>query len=477
MIFTSLTFFFFFSLFFLLFWVVKKRYHLQNILVVLASYVFYGWWDFRFLLLIIFSSCLDYWIGRELGKEEDITKRKFLLFCSIGVNLSILGFFKYFNFFVSSFTELIMFFGGNIHYSTLDIILPIGISFYTFQTLSYTIDVYRRKIEPTRDVVAFLAFVSFFPQLLAGPIERAKDLLPQFLREKSFSYELAVSGCRLILWGVFKKIVIADPSGNVVNAIFENPTEHTASTLLVGAILFGFQIYADFSGYSDMAIGMARLLGIQLKRNFNFPYFSRDIGEFWRRWHISLSAWFKDYVYIPLGGNRSGKFKTIRNIIIVFVVSGLWHGANNTFVIWGVLHGVLFIPAIVRGRHRSFVGTTVAETRFYPNMLECFQMLRTYTLVTIGWIFFRSETVADAYTYMCSLIDISMLQPPMVIDIDLLAAILLLITTEWVYRKNEYVLEFSNTSRRSLRWGIYILLIVLIITRIGEPQEFIYFQF
>ena len=353
MLFNSIDFAIFLPIVFVLYWfVVNKRLKLQNLLIVVASYVFYGWWDWRFLSLILFSTLVDYTVGLQLSKQDNQSKRKLLLLTSILVNVGFLGFFKYYNFFLDNFISAFSFFGADIKPNSLNIILPVGISFYTFQTLSYTIDVFKRKMEPTKDFIAFAAFVSFFPQLVAGPIERATNLLPQFYRKRNFEYSTAVNGMRQILWGLFKKIVIADNCAIYANDIFSNYGDYSGSTLLLGAIFFAFQIYGDFSGYSDIAIGTARLFGFDLMRNFAYPYFSRDIAEFWRRWHISLSSWFKDYVYIPLGGSRGGTWMKVRNTFIIFVVSGFWHGANWTFIIWGALNAIYFLPLMLMNKNR-----------------------------------------------------------------------------------------------------------------------------
>ncbi len=348
MLFNSIDFAIFLPIVFLLYWfVANKNLKLQNFLIVVASYLFYGWWDWRFLSLILFSTLIDYSVGIRLSKEENISKRKILLWISILINLGFLGFFKYYNFFLDNFITAFTFFGTPINAQGLNIILPVGISFYTFQTLSYTIDVYKRKLEPTRDFIAFSAFVSFFPQLVAGPIERATSLLPQFYKKRTFEYHKAVDGLRQILWGLFKKIVIADNSAQIANEIFNNSADYSGSTLVLGAIFFTFQIYGDFSGYSDIAIGTSRLFGFNLKQNFAFPYFSRDIAEFWRRWHISLSTWFRDYLYIPLGGSRGGTWMKVRNTFAIFIVSGFWHGANWTFIVWGALNALYFLPLLL----------------------------------------------------------------------------------------------------------------------------------
>src|SRR5690554_2973016 len=348
MLFNSFDFALFLPIVFILYWfVANKNIRMQNLLIVVASYVFYGWWDWRFLSLILFSTLVDYLVGVRLGTEDNQAKRKVLLWTSILVNLGFLGFFKYYNFFLDNFIASFSFFGHEISANSLNIILPVGISFYTFQTLSYTIDVYKRKLEPTTDFIAFTAFVSFFPQLVAGPIERATNLLPQFYTKRRFEYAKAVDGMRQILWGLFKKIVIADNSAQIANEIFNNFSDYSGRTLFLGALFFTFQIYGDFSGYSDIAIGTSRLFGFNLKQNFAFPYFSRDIAEFWRRWHISLSTWFRDYLYIPLGGSRGGLWMKIRNTFIIFIVSGFWHGANWTFIVWGALNAIYFLPLLL----------------------------------------------------------------------------------------------------------------------------------
>tara|TARA_B110000902_G_C14275443_1_gene574728 strand:- start:923 stop:2005 length:1083 start_codon:yes stop_codon:yes gene_type:complete len=354
MLFNSIDFAIFLPIVFILYWfVANKNLKIQNFLIVAASYFFYGWWDWRFLSLILFSTVVDYSIGKMLLNEEKQTKRKVLLLLSIVVNLGFLGFFKYYNFFLENFINAFSFFGTTINANSLHIILPVGISFYTFQTLSYTIDVYKGKLKPTKDFIAFSAFVSFFPQLVAGPIERATNLLPQFYKKRKFEYHQAVDGLRQILWGLFKKIVIADNCAEQANLIFNNSGDYSGSTLVLGAVFFTFQIYGDFSGYSDIAIGVSRLFGFNLKQNFAFPYFSRDIGEFWRRWHISLSTWFRDYLYIPLGGSRGGTWKKVRNTFIIFIVSGFWHGANWTFIVWGALNAVYFLPLLLLNKNRN----------------------------------------------------------------------------------------------------------------------------
>ena len=404
MLFNSLDFAVFLPIVFALYWfVTNHNLKLQNALIVAASYVFYGWWDWRFLSLIIFSTLVDYSIGRRLKNEQKQSTRKILLWTSIIVNLGFLGFFKYYNFFLDNFIAAFSLFGQEIQPNTLNIILPVGISFYTFQTLSYTIDVYKKKLEPTEDFIAFSAFVCFFPQLVAGPIERATNLLPQFYKKRTFEHDRALDGMRQILWGLFKKIVIADNCAEYANLIFNNYQDYNGGTLLLGAIFFTFQIYGDFSGYSDIAIGTSRLFGFDLKQNFATPYFSRDIAEFWRRWHISLSTWFRDYLYIPLGGSRGGTWMKVRNTFIIFLVSGFWHGANWTFIMWGGLNALYFLPLLLLKRNRTNLGV-VAEGRVLPSLRELFQMGITFLLTVVAWVFFRSDSLNQAFEIIYSII-------------------------------------------------------------------------
>ncbi|NOR45094.1 MAG: MBOAT family protein, partial [Candidatus Delongbacteria bacterium] len=396
MFFNSIEFAIFLPIVFIIYWfVLNKNLKVQNFFILTASYVFYGWWDWRFLSLIFFSSIVDYIVGVKLEKAEKAGLRKVLLLTSISVNLGFLGFFKYFNFFSESFADAFTLFGTSIEASRLNIILPVGISFYTFQTLSYSIDVYRKKLKPTKDIIAFFSFVSFFPQLVAGPIERATHLLPQFYKKRTFKYDNAIRGSRQILWGLFKKIVIADNCAKYANLVFNNSSEQTGSALVLGAVFFAFQIYGDFSGYSDIAIGTSRLFGFDLMKNFSYPYFSRDIAEFWRRWHISLSTWFRDYLYIPLGGSKGSTANKVRNIFIIFIVSGFWHGANWTFIAWGALNAIYFLPLLLSNRNRRNIGT-VAEDKLFPSFRETLSILSTFVLTTFAWIFFRAESMKHA---------------------------------------------------------------------------------
>ena len=482
MLFNTLDFAIFLPIVFLLYWfVVQKNLKLQNALIVVASYVFYGWWDWRFLSLIIISTLVDYTIGRRLRTEDKQSKRKVLLWTSIVVNLGFLGFFKYYNFFLENFVDAFSLFGMLINANRLNIILPVGISFYTFQTLSYVIDVYNKKLEPTKDFMAFSAFVCFFPQLVAGPIERATNLLPQLYKKRTFEYNKAVDGMRQILWGLFKKVVIADNCAEFANQIFNNSTEMNGSTLVLGAIFFTFQIYADFSGYSDIAIGTSRLFGFDLKQNFATPYFSRDIAEFWRCWHISLSTWFRDYLYIPLGGSRGGTWMKVRNTFTIFLVSGFWHGANWTFIIWGALNAIYFLPLLLTNNHRNNLGV-VAEGKLLASLRELFAMLTTFMLTVFAWIFFRAENVSHAYSYIKGIFSKSLFSIP---DFSgkknaaiTLILVLIFLLVEWLGRNDKFAIEnFGLNWKRFYRYCFYFLIILIIFLFNETKKEFIYFQF
>lgn len=392
MLFNSIEFAIFLPIVFILYWALRKHFQFQLYVLLVASYIFYGWWDWRFLSLIVFSSGIDFLIGKRLGTITVESNRKMLLGLSLLANFGVLGFFKYYNFFSESLSEAFTFFGKEIPTGRLDIILPVGISFYTFQTLSYTIDVYRRKLEPTDDWLAFFGFVSFFPQLVAGPIERASHLLGQFQKPRIFDYSFAVSGLRLIIWGLFKKIVIADNAAFMVDEIFLDYTNQSSLSLILGVVLFAFQIYGDFSGYSDIAIGLSRIFGFDLMLNFRFPYLAQNINDFWKRWHISLSSWFRDYVYIPLGGSRVSTWVSFRNVLIVFLVSGFWHGANWTFIIWGLIHGILYVPFFFMKPHQD-----LHEHSILKNLPKIFL---TFTVVCLGWIFFRADSLSQAFNYI-----------------------------------------------------------------------------
>jgi len=476
MLFNSIDFALFLPIVFILYWFVNQKHlKLQNVLLLVASYVFYGWWDWRFLSLIIFSSGVDYFIGLQLSKTTKESNRKWLLFSSLFINLGFLGFFKYYNFFATSFADAFTLLGQNFEPSRLNIILPVGISFYTFQTLSYTIDVYRKKLEPTKDPMAFFAFVSFFPQLVAGPIERATNLLPQFYKKRTFNTNQAIDGLQQILWGLFKKIVIADNCAQYATDIFSNYDLYSTPTLIMGIICFSFQIYGDFSGYSDIAIGTSKLFGFKLMTNFRYPYFSRDIAEFWRRWHISLSTWFRDYLYIPLGGSRGSKWHVLRNTIIVFVVSGFWHGANWTFIVWGSLNAIYFIPLLLFKRNRVHLDT-VAENRLLPNVKEVLGMLWTFTLIAIAWVFFRAETITHAVDYLAKMFEFSISRDRLEIKryaFEILPIILILLGLEWFSRLEEHPMQKHYVWIKT----IFVIGMLLLLGNYSNMQEFIYFQF
>lgn len=466
MLFNSLEYLLFLPIVFAIYWLPRNRLKLQNAFVVLASYVFYGWWDWRFLILIAITSFCSWGSGLLIVKSQEsmaLARSKFWLVVNIVLNLGILAIFKYYDFYVSEFGAL---FGISTESLLLRIILPVGISFYTFQALSYSIDVYRGKIEPTKDIIAFFAFIAFFPQLVAGPIERATNLLPQFLQKRTFSYEQGVDGMRQILWGLFKKIVVADNCAIYVDQVWATYDTQSGSTLLLAAILFTFQIYGDFSGYSDIAIGTAKLFGIKLMRNFNNPYFSRDIAEFWRRWHISLTSWFRDYVYIPMGGNRQGPWRTIYNTLIVFLICGLWHGANWTYLVWGLYNIVLFLPLILMGKAKRYKDAPLVWKQF-P------QMLLTLVLVTLGWIIFRAPSLPDAWGYVCAMTNMSGTSPVMPITqwVGVILGLLTMIAFEWLGRN-------SGQAPVPHRWWIYYILIAAIWWYAPSfSTDFIYFQF
>lgn len=529
MLFNSVEFAFFLPIVFLLYWFLfdyalcrcKHQLMLQNLFIVVASYVFYGWWNWRFLILIAITTLCSYLSGLLIeygfiankceeasalggGKPSRIIKQlltnpRLWLWVNVLLNLAILGTYKYYDFFVLSFAQL---FGCQSDNLLLHLVLPVGISFYTFQALSYSIDVYRRQIQPTHDLVAFTAFLSFFPQLVAGPIERATNLLPQFLQKRHFDYTQAVDGMRQILWGLFKKIVVADNCATYVDTVFADYASYSGSTLLLAAVLFSVQIYGDFSGYSDIAIGTAKLFGIKLMRNFNVPYFSRDIAEFWRRWHISLTTWFRDYVYIPLGGSRPvvpehihhkeayKKAVIIRNTFIIFLLSGFWHGANWTFIAWGAYHAFLFLPLILLGknrRYRDIVATITlpdgtTKSKMLPSFREAAQMLFTFTLAVFGWIIFRVDTITDAGAFITGICNKSLISIPWLINrqfyIPLACAMVSMFLVEWIGRLDTGSFLSGKIRYQSIRWIVYLLLIVAIARYGGfEQVQFIYFQF
>ena len=512
MLFNSFEFALFLPIVFLLYWFVfdyalskcKHQLLLQNLFIVVASYIFYGWWDWRFLILIAITTLLSFLSG--LGIEHAPTKRgkKAVMIANIVVNLGILGVYKYYDFFAREFAQL---FGIESDFLLLHLILPVGISFYTFQALSYSIDVYRKQIAPCHDIVAFTAFLSFFPQLVAGPIERATNLLPQFQKKRTFDYATAVDGMRQILWGLFKKIVVADNCATYVDIVFADLSNQSGSTLVLAAVLFTFQIYGDFSGYSDIAIGTAKLFGIKLMRNFNVPYFSRDIAEFWRRWHISLTTWFRDYVYIPLGGSRPNtsslspnslfassptaytKCIAVRNTFIIFLLSGFWHGANWTFVLWGAYHALLFVPLLLLNKNRRYRDTVATitlpdgtiKTKLLPSFKEAGQMLLTFSLAVFGWIIFRAQDISQFGEVISTVCSDSLLNVPWLknrffyIPLAIMIAIMLL--GEWISRSSDQAV-LSIIKNKLIVVILEIILIACIyVFAPRELSEFIYFQF
>ncbi len=483
MLFNSIEYLLFLPLVFGLYWLLNNKVLLQNIFLLAASYFFYGFWDYRFLSLIIISSLTDYLIGLKIHASKKKDTRTFFLLLSLLVNLGIFFYFKYCDFFIESFIQLTAYFDYYPSVNTLSIVLPVGISFYTFQTLSYTIDIYKQKIEPTKNIISFFTFVAYFPQLVAGPIERASNLLPQIRNKRQYSPALAKLGLKQILWGFFKKVVIADNCALFVDPIFANYTEYSGPVLILGAVLFAIQIYGDFSGYSDIAIGTSKLFGIRLMQNFATPYFSRDIAEFWRRWHISLSTWFRDYLYIPLGGSRVGTSKKVRNIFAIFLISGFWHGANWTLIFWGFLHACFYLPQMVNKSNRRFLKVVASDQRF-PSLKEFRQIFITFCLVTIAWIFFRAPTLFDSVQYIkflfynpSSVDGMSLFAGNEQVLIVLISSILFMTVIEWTNRKYEFGIYKLNFNKW-LRFFLYLIMVIAIIQYFFvSASNFIYFQF
>lgn len=478
MLFNSINFAFFLPVVLTLYWLLgKKKLCYQNALLLLASYFFYACWDWRFLFLLIFSTLLDYITGLKMCRARQQKSKKFWFWLSVTVNLGFLGVFKYYNFFTESFAALLSDLGLQVNPWSLKVILPVGISFYTFHGLSYVIDIYKNRIKAESSFIDYSVFVSFFPLLVAGPIERATHLLPQIKKKRVFDYGRAIDGLRQILWGLFKKVVIADLCADAVNTVFGNAANAAGSTLVLGAVLFAFQIYCDFSGYSDIALGTARLFGIELLRNFAFPYFSRDIAEFWRRWHISLSSWFRDYLYIPLGGSKGGTWMKVRNTFIIFIVSGFWHGANWTFIVWGLLNALYIMPSILLSSNRNHLDV-VSAGRLLPSFREFFSMGLTFGLTVLAWIFFRSESVGSALDYISGIFSPSLFSKPEVEMRTLFFLILIFLTVEWLGREGPYAISKMGLNwPRPFRWAAYYSLVLAICYFAGPQQQFIYFQF
>lgn len=479
MLFNSVEYLLFLPAVFFLYWLVfNKSLRQQNLLLLAASYFFYGWWSYKFLCLLALSTSLDFIYGFQVASPNRKRARVFL-WLSVVNNLGILGVFKYYNFFAGQFKATLGVLGLHTDPILLHVALPVGISFYTFHGMSYVFDIYRGKQTPVRDFADYAVFVAFFPLLVAGPIERAHHLLPQVRTRRVFHYARAVEGCRLILWGMFKKVVIADSLAKTVDTIFSHYHHFNAFALIIGAIGFSFQIYGDFSGYSDIAIGSAKLLGFELLSNFKFPYFSRDVAEFWRRWHISLSSWFRDYLYIPLGGSKQGTIKAVRNTFIIFVVSGFWHGANWTFVAWGLIHAFGFLPLLLSNRNRRNVNNIIAENTRLPTFTEGFQMATTFAFVTLAWVFFRADGIGDALGYLGQIGRSMVANPRQFLSLpagkSMLAYMFPVLLGDWWLRKNERVLVISSFPM--IRRLVFWIAIIAIATRYNANRSFIYFQF
>lgn len=485
MLFNSFEFLLFLPTVFVLYWFVfNKSLRGQNILLLVASYFFYGWWSWEFMLLLALSTFLDYVYGFSVASPNR-KKAKLFLWLSIINNLGILGVFKYYNFFATQFQSGFDRLGLHTNPVLLQVALPIGISFYTFHGMSYVFDIYRGKQRPVSNFIDYAVFVAFFPLLVAGPIERANHLLPQVQKNRTFNYTRAVEGCRLILWGMFKKIMIADRLAPIVNMMFANYQEYNGISLVIGIIAFSFQIYGDFSGYSDIAIGTAKLFGFELLSNFKFPYFSRDIAEFWRRWHISLSSWFRDYLYIPLGGSKQGKLRAVRNTFIIFLVSGFWHGASWNFIVWGGIHACGFLPLLLLNQNRQHVTDVVAQNRSLPTGKELRQMVSTFAFVTLAWVFFRAPGLSDAVGYLQH-IAVSLYSNPAQlvttpVGLNSFMYIFILVFVDWCFRRDERRLRFNINLQvpSPMRFAIYnvLILAILFILMKSSTQQFIYFQF
>jgi len=477
-LFNSLDFAIFLPCVFIIHWVIAaKMPSLQNVFLIISSYIFYAFWDWRFLALILISTITDFNVGLWISKTTKNRNKLLFLWLSVIVNLSILGFFKYFDFFQEAFIQVFHFFGNSLSASNLNVVLPIGISFYTFQTLSYAIDVYYEKIEPTSNFITYAAFVSFFPQLLAGPIERAGKMLPQFEQKRKFDYSKAVNGCKQILWGLFKKIVIADNASAIVNDIFGHYSSYNSSTLLLGIVLYTFQIYCDFSGYSDIAVGTSKLLGFDLSQNFLFPYFSRNITEFWRRWHISLTSWLNEYVFIPLAFTMRNfkQWGAFLAVLITFVISGIWHGAQGHFIVWGAFLGFMFLPIIFFSGVQSPFAKVYSKT---VQLNELHHVLLTFVLICFAALLFRVESTDQAFHIVQRMVNPKFWGWPEVRPTDFILLTILFIIVEWNGRDSAFGIE--NWGKQYPKWvktSFYYILIIMIIWWGGNEQSFIYFQF
>jgi len=477
MFFNSLAFAIFLPLVFILYWFVfNKTKRTQNAVLIIASYYFYSCWDWRFLFLLVFSTFLDYYTGIRIEKSKTKKISKFWFWLSISVNLGFLGIFKYYNFFANSFAELLTGVGFKASPFLLDVVLPVGISFYTFHGLSYVIDIYYKRIKAEYNFVDYSLFVSYFPLLVAGPIERATHLLPQVKVKRTFDSDRAKEGIHQFIWGLLKKVVIADTCATYANAIFDNYPSMNSLSLILGAVYFAFQIYGDFSGYSDMALGMSKLFGIDLLKNFNYPYFSRDIAEFWRRWHISLTTWFRDYLYIPLGGSKGGIWMKIRNTFIIFLVSGFWHGANWTYMAWGFINAVYFLPLLLSNKNRNNIEAVQLKWNFY-SVKVILSIIYTFLLTCVAWVFFRAKTINDAILYLKRIIltrnfSLQYLDNDRY-NYELLLMIGLFVLVEW---NNRFKIEPISGKRSVLKLALAIASIMAFGT-FSNYKEFIYFQF
>ncbi|KAF2513566.1 MBOAT family O-acyltransferase [Flavobacterium foetidum] len=477
MFFNSLAFAIFLPIVFFLYWFVfNKNKSTQNALLIVASYYFYSCWDWRFLFLLVFSTFLDYYTGIQIEKGKSEKSRKFWFWLSIIVNLGFLGIFKYYNFFAASFAEMFTSFGFKVSPVLLNVILPVGISFYTFHGLSYVIDIYYKRIKAEYNFVDYSLFVSYFPLLVAGPIERATHLLPQVKLKREFDLEKAKEGICQIVWGLVKKVVIADTCAVYANAIFDHYTSMNTFSLILGAIYFAFQIYGDFSGYSDIALGVSKLFGIDLLRNFNYPYFSRDIAEFWRRWHISLSSWFRDYLYIPLGGSKGGLWMKIRNTFIIFIVSGFWHGANWTYIVWGFINAVYFLPLLLSNSNRNNIDSVVLKWDL-ESLKTIFSILFTFLLTCIAWVFFRARTISDAFLYLRRIVtdwnfSLQYLDNERY-NYEIIVMVGIFVLVEWFNRTKVEPISGKNSL---LKIALAIMAIIAFGTY-SDYKEFIYFQF
>lgn len=476
MLFNSLEFAIFLPIVFALFWFVAKgKTRLQNFILLVSSCVFYMFLIPEYILILFLAIVVDYvagiWIDRVEGK-----KRKLLLWLSVVTTCLILFVFKYYNFFIDNTNAIAKLLGWNYSIEALQIALPIGLSFHTFQSLSYVIDVYHREQKAEKDFLTYSVYVMFFPQLVAGPIERAANLLPQFHAFKKFDLKLAADGMRQILWGLFTKCVIADNCALYVNSVYNGYAHETNGSLWLAAILFSFQIYGDFSGYSNIALGTAKLFGFRLMQNFNYPYFSRDIAEFWRRWHISLTTWFRDYIYKPLGGNKRGMAITLRNTLIIFLVSGFWHGSNWTFIAWGGVNALLFVPLLLSGKNKRHFDV-VAQDRLLPSFKEVFRMALTFWLTTIAWVFFRAKTMTQAGCYLQGMFSSEHLGLPKNADLKLIALIAIFMIIEWTGRKKEHALDVVGLPTPQRRLIYTCVFLMLSFFAVYNKSEFIYFQF